>query len=68
MSTLRPTRDPLDKAREDLEQATAHLDRIRERVEHGQLDGQALTMAELRAKHARDRWQALIRGDDGGVA
>lgn len=59
----RPIRDPLDAARDELEAATARLDRIRQRVDAGQLDGQALTQAELQAHHATQRFTDLLRGD-----
>lgn len=71
MSFLHPVADPLDRVREEVERAHAHLDHVRERVEAGDLDGRVLTMAELRVKHAQDRWTDAVRGESpptGGAA
>ncbi|HVL99329.1 MAG TPA: hypothetical protein VM324_08565 [Egibacteraceae bacterium] len=68
MSFARPIRDPLDAAREALAAATAHLEWIRQRVQAGQLTGQALTMAELRRHHAQQRFTSLLRGDGDSAA
>jgi hypothetical protein len=57
---------PLDALREEATAALEHLDRLRVRVAAGEVDANALAVAELRARHAGARWQEAVRGERPG--